>query len=53
VVYPAAELPVIAKRSGAAVVIVNREETDHDSYADLVLHMEIGDLMKQVVARVY
>jgi len=53
VVYPAAELPVIAKRSGAAVVIVNRDETDHDSYADLVLHMEIGDLMKQVVARVY
>ena len=53
VVYPAAELPVIAKRSGAAVVIVNRDETDHDSYADLVLHEEIGPLMKQVAARVY
>ena len=53
VVYPAAELPVIAKRTGATVVIVNREETDHDSYADLVLHTEIGPLMKQTVARVY
>ena len=53
VVYPAAELPLIAKRAGAAVVIVNREETDHDTYADLVLHEEIGPLMKQVVARVY
>ena len=53
VVYPAAELPLIAKRSGAAVVIVNREETDHDVYADLVLHDEIGPLMKQVLERIY
>ena len=53
VVYPAAELPVIAKRSGASVVIVNREETDHDSYADLVVHDEIGPLMRQVLERIY
>jgi len=53
VVYPAAELPVIAKRAGARVVIVNREETDHDSYADLVLHEEIGPLMTTVLQRIY
>lgn len=53
VVYPAAELPLIAKRAGAAVAIVNREETDHDAYADLVLHDEIGPLMKQVLERIY
>ena len=53
VVYPAAELPLIAKRAGASVVIVNHEETDHDVYADLVLHDEIGPLMKQVLERIY
>ncbi len=51
VVYPAAELPIIAKRSGASVAIVNREPTDHDSYADLVLNTEIGPLMNAVIER--
>ncbi|MCA8901901.1 MAG: Sir2 family NAD-dependent protein deacetylase [Hyphomonas sp.] len=51
VVYPAAELPIMAKRAGAAVAIVNREETDHDTYADLVLHEEIGPLMHSVLER--
>lgn len=51
VVYPAAELPIMAKRAGAAVAIVNREETDHDTYADLVLHDEIGPLMTSVLER--
>ncbi len=51
VVYPAAELPIIAKRHGAAVAIVNREATDHDTYADLVLNTEIGPLMSGVVER--
>ena len=51
VVYPAAGLPVTAKRAGSALVIINREPTDLDPYADLVLNTEIGPLMTDVVAR--
>lgn len=42
VVYPAAQLPVVAKKSGARLVIVNREPTPLDGIADLVIHGEIG-----------
>ncbi|MBU1375872.1 MAG: Sir2 family NAD-dependent protein deacetylase [Alphaproteobacteria bacterium] len=45
VVYPAAGFPVMAKRNGATLAIVNREATDLDSHADLVLHDEIGPVM--------
>ena len=45
VVYPAAGFPLLAKRAGAKLAIVNREETDQDAYADLVLHTEIGPTM--------
>ena len=45
VVYPAAGFPVMAKRNGATLAIVNREETEIDPYADLVLHDEIGPVM--------
>jgi len=49
VVYPAAGFPILAKRNGAMLAIVNREPTEQDGYADLVLHEEIGPLMSQVV----
>ncbi len=42
VVYPAAGFPAMAKRNGARLVIVNRDPTDLDSVADLVLNREIG-----------
>jgi len=42
VVYPAAGFPLLAKRAGARLAIVNREATEQDPYADLVLHSEIG-----------
>jgi len=50
VVYPAAGLPIEAKRHGAKLVIVNREPTELDHYADLVLHTEIGPLMTETLA---
>jgi NAD-dependent deacetylase len=50
VVYPAAGLPVEAKRHGAKLVIVNREPTDLDRYADLVLNTEIGPLLSETLA---
>ena len=49
VVYPAAGLPLLAKRWGARLVIINREATDFDGAADLVVHDDIGDMLEQAV----
>ncbi len=48
VVYPAAGLPLMAKRNGANLAIVNREPTDQDSFADLALHDEIGPVLEAI-----
>jgi NAD-dependent deacetylase len=45
VVYPAAGFPEAAKRRGARLAIVNREETGLDAIADLVIHRGIGDIL--------
>jgi len=50
VVYPAAGFPLLAKRNGARLVIVNREPTEQDPFADLVLNTEIGPTMASVIA---
>jgi len=42
VVYPAAGFPRLARHNGARLVIVNREPTDQDDSADLVIHADIG-----------
>lgn len=49
VVYPAAGFPLLAKRNGATLAIVNREPTDLDPYADLVLHDELGEVLTAAV----
>ena len=49
VVYPAANIPIIAKQTGAQYAIINRESTDQDPYADLVLNTEIGPLLSEVI----
>ena len=49
VVYPAAGFPVMAQKNGARLAIVNREATDLDGYADLVLNDEIGLAMSAAV----
>jgi NAD-dependent deacetylase len=41
-VYPAAGFPIIAKRNGAKLVILNREPTELDPIADIVINAEIG-----------
>jgi NAD-dependent deacetylase len=50
VVYPAAGFPVMARRNGAQLVIINREPTEQDDSADLVLHREIGPTLRDAVA---
>ncbi len=48
VVWPAAGFPLRAKQHGARLVIVNREPTDFDDVADLVIHDEIGEVLGAV-----
>ncbi len=51
-VTPANQMPVIAKRSGAKLVIVNMDETPLDGMADLVIHGEkIGELLEKLDSR--
>ena len=50
VVYPAATLPMLARRWGATLVIVNRESTPFDDEANLVIGEDIGETMARVVA---
>jgi NAD-dependent deacetylase len=45
VVWPAAGIPLLAKRNGAALVIINREPTEFDEFADLVVRNDIGDTL--------
>ena len=49
VVYPAADFPALAKRNGARLVILNREPTPLDGFADLVLNDEIGPVLGDAV----
>ena len=49
VVYPAAGFPQIAKRKGAKLVILNRDPTDQDDDADVVIHAEIGPTMSRAI----
>jgi NAD-dependent deacetylase len=49
VVYPAAGFPLLAKQAGAKLAIVNREVTEQDEFADLVLHNEIGPTMSSAL----
>lgn len=45
VVWPAAGFPMMAKDAGARLVIINREPTDQDDLADLVIPYDIGETL--------
>jgi NAD-dependent deacetylase len=49
VVYPAAGFPVMAKRLGAKLAILNREPTEMDEIADVVVNAEIGPTLSRIV----
>jgi NAD-dependent deacetylase len=50
VVWPAAGFPLMAKRNGSALVIINREPTEFDDLADLVIRNDIGDALGPFIA---
>ncbi len=49
VVYPAAGVPEMAVRSGAPLVIVNREPTQLDPQATVLVHGAAGESMSRIV----
>lgn len=48
-VFPAADFPRRAKQNGAALVIINRDPTEMDAIADLVIRAGIGDTMSAAI----
>ena len=40
---------MLAKRNGARLAILNREETEFDDMADLVIHDDIGTVLAPFV----
>jgi len=49
VVWPAAGFPLMAKRSGAQLIIINREPTEFDDMADLVVRQDIGTVLEPFI----
>jgi len=49
VVWPAAGFPLMAKRHGARLIIINREPTEFDDIADLVVHQDIGTVLAPLI----
>ena len=49
VVYPAASLPVIAKRTGAYSVEINLERTEFSHQADEVLLGKSGEILPELL----
>jgi len=49
VVQPAASMPLVAKRNGAKLVIINRDPTPYDDLADIVIHSQAGSTMAAIL----
>jgi NAD-dependent deacetylase len=52
VVQPAAYMPVMAKREGAKLVIINRDETACDGLADIIVNAQAGPTMAAILEQV-
>ena len=50
VVYPAAEIPLAARRAGAAMIVVNAEPTPFDRFAEVVIHGRSGEVLPEIAA---
>ena len=48
VVTPAANLPLMTKQAGGKLVIINRDETGLDDYADAVINAGIGETLTAI-----
>jgi NAD-dependent deacetylase len=52
VVYPAAQMPLIASQNGAKLVIITLSDTPHDSYADAVINEKTGPTLSLIAEEV-
>ena len=52
VIYPAAQMPLIAKDNGAKLVIINLTPTPHDGHADIVINQKTGPVLSAIAERV-
>jgi len=50
VVYPAADVPLLALRSGARMIVVNAEPTPFDRFAEVVVHGRSGEVLPEIVS---
>jgi len=48
-VFPAAGFPIMARHNGARLVIINREPTDLDEAASLVVNEEITPVLQNII----
>ena len=48
VVYPAAEVPLVAARAGVPIVLINAEPTPIDDLADVVIHGRSGEVLPEI-----
>ncbi|HET6311203.1 MAG TPA: NAD-dependent deacylase [Candidatus Nitrosotalea sp.] len=49
VVYPAAEIPVAALRSGASLIVINAEPTPLDDVATVVIRGKSGEVLPEIM----
>jgi len=47
-VFPAADIPILAKETGAKLVIINNEPTQMDHIADLVINRDISEVLSEI-----
>ena len=48
VVYPAADVPLVAIRSGARLIVINAEPTPFDRFASVVIHGRSGEVLPEI-----
>ena len=48
VVYPAADVPFVALRSGARMIVINAEPTPFDRLAEVVIHGRSGEVLPEI-----
>jgi NAD-dependent deacetylase len=46
-------MPLVAKRNGAKMVIINRDPTPYDHSADIVIHGLAGPTMASILEKVH
>jgi NAD-dependent deacetylase len=51
VVYPAASLPLVAKRYGARIVIINLGSTEQDLLAHVIINHSAGETMTRIMTK--